>query len=159
MIDTVALFIKGALLGGLLGFVGSAAYLVLVFGLPSFLDLVGTGSSIAVILSSLISIPFSVVWLALLEGSLVSAALIGLVMGLAVALVVLIMRKAGATKRTAALVCGGLALAAAILFGLTQQTQITLSTGLTGVHVWVLCAIYVALAAWLGWTLREVSVA
>lgn len=159
MIDTIALFIKGAILGGLLGFAGSAAYLTLVFGLPDFFELVAGGAGLGVILVSLISIPFSIVWRALFEGSLISAAWIGAIMGLAIALVVLVMRRVGADKRTAAWVCGSLALMAAVFFGLTQQTAITLSTGLTGVHIWILGGIYVGVAAWLGWKLREVSVA
>jgi hypothetical protein len=63
------------------------------------------------------------------------------------------------TKRNTALVIGGVALVVAILIGLTQSNEITLSLGLTGAQIWVLLALYTVCFAALAFKLREPGVA
>lgn len=158
VIDSVALLIKGFLLGGLGGLLLPALWMSIVFGGPTFVWQFSDGSNILAILTSLITIPFSTLFQGLLEGGLISATLFGAVSGVAVGAVVLLLRRF-ANRRAMALICGTLALIIALVIVLTRGPEITFATGLSGAQVWVLCVLYVAAIAWLGWKLREVSAA
>lgn len=157
-IDSIAHIIKGLVLGALGGLLIPVVLMSIVFGGPGFIKQLNDGTSVPVILTSLISIPFSALFTGLIEGGLLTTIEFGVVTGGFLAIVTLLIRQF-VTKRTSALVCGVLALVIAIVVVLTNSNQITLSTGLAGVQVWVLAALYVLGCAWLGYKLREVSVA
>jgi hypothetical protein len=157
-IDAIAQIIKGVLLGALGGLLIPTAWMSVVFGGPTFIQQFSDGSNIVVILTSLIAIPFSTLWRGLLDGGLLTTVLFGAATGAVIGLLTLIIRQF-TTKRASAIVSAGLALVVVVVLVLTQSGQITLATGLTGAQIWVLAALYVLGAAWLGYTLREVSVA
>ncbi len=157
MINAIALIIKGALIGGLGGLLVPATWMALVFGLGPFLQQFADNQSIFVILTSLISIPFSILFQGLLEGGLILTTIFGAASGAAVAILVLVLQRF--SKRVATVVVGILALIVAVVIGLTQSAQITLALGLTGVQIWVLLALYAVCFAALAFKLREPSVA
>jgi hypothetical protein len=158
MINATALVIKGALLGGLGGLVVPTLWMTLVFGVQPFLQQFSNGSNIVVILTSLISIPFSIMFQGLLEGGLIETILVGAASGAVVAILVMVLKRF-VNKRALPFVIAGIAAVAALIFGLTQAARLTLATGLGGWQIWVLLVLYVVSFALLAAQLREPSAA
>jgi len=158
MIDSIAHTIKGFALGAIAGLVVPAAWMTIVFGGPTFIKQFSDGRNIAVILTSIISIPFSILFQGLMGGGLLTMVIFGAASGVVVAILTLIVRPV-MSKRMTAILCAVLALIVAIILVLTQSAEITLSTGLVSAQTWVLAALYVMFAAWLGYKLREVYIA
>lgn len=158
MINATALIVKGALLGGLGGLIVPTLWMTLVFGSQPFLQQFTNGSNIVVILTSLISIPFSIMFQGLLEGGLIETILVGAASGAGVAILVMVLRRF-VSKRALPFVIAAIAAVAALIFGLTQATRLTLATGLGGWQIWVLLGLYVISFALLASWLREPGVA
>lgn len=158
MIDAIALIVKGALIGGLGGLLLPTLLISIVFNGSAFIHQFSNGSGVLAIVTSLITIPFSTLFVGLLEGGLVTTAVFGMATGAAVALVVALSRRFGG-QRLAAVVCAVLATLVALVLLVMQPAQMTLLTGLSGAWLWLLMALYVAATAWLGWALRAPSVA
>jgi hypothetical protein len=154
MINATALVIKGALLGGLGGLIVPALWMALVFGAQPFLRQFTDGSNIIVILTSLISIPFSVLFQGLLEGGLIETTIVGAASGAVVAILVMALRRL-VSKRLLPFVVAAIAAVAALIFGLTQTSRLVLATGLGGWQIWGLLALYVISLAFLASALRE----
>lgn len=144
--------LKGVLIGGLGGLVLPAIWMSLVFGLRGFLAQFTDGTSLPVILTSLISIPFSTMFRGLLEGGLLTTTVFGALSGAAVAVLAVILRRF-LDRRATAIACGVMAFAVAALMVFTQGSEITLATGLIGAQIWVLVLMYAAMVAWLGYIL------
>jgi hypothetical protein len=152
MFDAIAFIIKGALVGALGGLVLPAGWMSLVFGAQPFLRQLSDGSGIFEILTSLVVIPFGTLFVGLVEGGLVTTTLFGAASGAVIGLLVLILRRF-ATRAVIGVIVGLLALAVAILLAVGKADEMALATGLAGLPAWVLLALYVAAAAWLGWRL------
>lgn len=152
MIDAIAFIIKAGLAGGLGGLVFPAAWMSLVFGAQPFLRQFSDGSSAFEILTSLVAIPFSTLFVGLIEGGLVTTTLFGAASGAAVGVLVLALRRF-ARRPVIGGVSGLLALATAVFLALERAGEVALATGLVGPPAWALLALYVAAAAWLGWRL------
>jgi len=157
-IDSIAHTIKGTVLGALAGLALPVVWMTIVFGGPALVKEFSDGRAITVILTSLISIPFSILFQGLVSGGLLSLIAFGAATGFVIAIITLIVR-GFATKQAAAAFCAALAFIAAVFLVLTQSPGITLATGLTGGQIWVLAALYVLAAAWLGYKLRDVYIA
>ena len=158
MIDSIAHIIKGFALGGLAGLFVPTAWMTIVFGGPTFVKEFSDGRAIAVILTSIISIPFSILFQGLFGGGLLTTVIFGAASGIVIAIVTLIVRPF-TTKQSASILCAVLALIAAVILVLTQSSEITLSTGLVGAQIWVLAGLYILTTAWLGYKLRDVYIA
>ena len=157
-IDSIAHAIKGTFLGALGGLLLPVVWMSIVFGGPGFVRQLNDGSSIFVILTSLIAIPFSTAWRGLFDGGLITTIEFGAAAGLVIAIVTLVFRQA-LTKRTAAIVCGVFALVVAVALIVMQSSQITLATGLIDLQIWVLAALFIVASAWLAYKMRDVYVA
>jgi hypothetical protein len=153
-LDAFAMVLKGFLLGGLGGLVLPTIWMAIVFGSPGFFRQFTDGTSLPVILTSVISIPFSTMFRGLIEGGLVQTIVFGAVSGAAVAIVALLLRRF-LERRWVAVVCSIMALAVGAALVYTQSSEITLATGLFGAQIWVLVLMYVAMIAWLGYTLPQ----
>jgi hypothetical protein len=158
LIDSVARVIKGFLLGGLGGLLLPTAWMAIVFNGSAFLGQFTDGTSIYVILTSMIAMPFSTLFQGLLEGGLLQTALFGAASGAAIAVLGLVLRRF-VSRRGIAIISGVLALIVAIALVVTQSPQIMFATGLVGAQIWVLCAIYVVALTWLSYWLNQVAVA
>lgn len=95
MIDAIALIVKGALIGGLGGLLLPTLLISIVFNGSAFIHQFSNGSGVLAIVTSLITIPFSALFVGLLEGGLVTTAVFGMATGAAVALVVALSRRFG----------------------------------------------------------------
>jgi hypothetical protein len=155
-IDTIALIIKGVLLGGLGGVVLPTLWMSIVFSGAEFLQQFTNGTSVLAILTSVFTIPFSIMFTGLVEGGLRDTAMFGAITGAVVALLLSILSRF-TSKRNAALVIIGAGVIVALLLVLTQSNMITLSLGLQGAQIWVLALLYVLMVAWLSRSLREVG--
>jgi hypothetical protein len=155
-IDTIALVIKGVLLGGLGGLILPTLWMSIVFSGADFLQQFTNGTNVLVIATSLIAIPFSTMFTGLIEGGLRDTMLFGAITGAVIAVLIAILGRF-MFKRNVVLVIIGLGVVAAFLLVLTQSQQITLSLGLQGAQIWVLALLYVLLVAWLSRSLRDVG--
>jgi hypothetical protein len=155
-IDTIALVIKGVLLGGLGGLILPTLWMSIVFSGADFLQQFTNGTNVLVIATSVIAIPFSVMFRGLIEGGLRDTTLFGAATGAVVAILLAILSRF-TTKRNAALVVIAVGVVVGLLLALTQTDQITLALGLQGVQIWVLMLLYVLLVAWLSRSLRDVG--
>ena len=158
MIDSIAHTIKGFALGALAGLVLPVAWMTVVFGGPTFIKQFSDGRAITVILTSIISIPFSIMFQGLFGGGLLTLVIFGAASGVVIAIITLIVRPI-MPKQTTAILCAVLALIAAVMLVLTQSSEITLSTGLVGTQVWVLASLFILFAGWLGYKMRDVYIA
>ena len=153
-IDTIALVVKGVLLGGLGGLILPTLWMSIVFNGSEFLQQFSNGTNVLIIATSLIAIPFSVMFRGLIEGGLRDTTLFGAATGAVVAVLLAVLSRF-TTKRNAALVVIAVGVVVALLLALTQSDQITLSLGLQGPQIWVLVLLYVLLVAWLSRSLHD----
>lgn len=153
-IDVIALIIKGAILGGLGGLILPALWMAIVFNGADFLQQFTNGTNVLVIATSLIAIPFTVLFQGLIGGGLRDTLLFGAATGVVVALLIAILSQF-TSKRNATIVIVAVGVVAALLLVLTQRDTITLSLGLEGAQIWVLALLYVLLVAWLSRSLRS----
>lgn len=153
-IDLIALAIKGAILGGLGGVLLPTLWMSIVFSGADFLAQFTNGTNVLVIATSVIAIPFTILFQGLIGGGLRDTFVVGAVSGMVVALLIAILTKF-TSKRNAALVITVLGVIAALVLVLTQSNEITLALGLEGLQIWVLGLLYVLLIAWLSQSLRN----
>ena len=153
-IDAIALVIKGAILGGLGGLILPALWMSIVFNGAEFIQQFTNGTNILVIATSVIAIPFTVLFQGLIGGGLRDTLLFGAVTGSVVALLIAILGHF-TSKRNATIVIVLAGVLAALALALTQSNEITLSLGLEGAQIWVLALLYALLVAWLSYSLRN----
>ncbi len=153
-IDAIALVIKGAILGGLGGLILPALWMSIVFNGAEFIQQFTNGTNVLVIATSVIAIPFTVLFQGLIGGGLRDTLLFGAVTGAVVALLIAILGHF-TSKRNATIVIVLAGVLAALALALTQSNEITLSLGLEGAQIWVLALLYALLVAWLSYSLRN----
>lgn len=154
IIDVIALIIKGVLLGGLGGVLLPTLLMSVVFNGADFLAQFSNGTNVLVIATSLIAIPFTVLFQGLIGGGLRDTLVFGAITGAAVAVLVAILGQF-TSKRNASLIITAIGVIVALWLVLAQSNEITLALGLDGVQIWVLAALYVLLIAWLSRSLRN----
>ncbi len=153
-IDAIALVIKGAILGGLGGLILPALWMSIVFNGAEFIQQFTNGTNVLVIATSVIAIPFTVLFQGLIGGGLRDTLLFGAVTGAVVALLIAILGHF-TSKRNVTIVTVLAGVLAALVLVLTQSNEITLSLGLEGAQIWVLALLYALLVAWLSYSLRN----
>lgn len=153
-IDLIALTIKGAILGGLGGVLLPTLWMAIVFNGADFLQQFTNGTNVLVIATSVIAIPFTILFQGLIGGGLRDTLVFGAATGVVVALLIAILNRF-TSKRNSALVIIAIGVVAALLLVLTQSNEITLALGLEGAQIWVLALLYVLLVAWLSRSLRN----
>jgi hypothetical protein len=154
MIDLVALAIKGAILGGLGGLFLPALWMAIVFNGADFLQQFTNGTNVLVIATSLIAIPFTVLFQGLIGGGLRDTLVFGAATGVVVAMLIAILTRF-TSNRNATLIIMVVGVLAALLLVLTQSNEITLALGLEGAQIWVLALLYALLIVWLSRSLRN----
>lgn len=153
-IDAIALVIKGAILGGLGGLILPALWMSIVFNGAEFIQQFTNGTNVLVIATSVIAIPFTVLFQGLIGGGLRDTLLFGAATGAVVALLIAILGHF-ISKRNVTIIIIVAGVLAALALVLTQSNEITLSLGLEGAQIWVLALLYALLVAWLSHSLRN----